>query len=144
MDNLRVGDRAFCSSCKAETRVKAQRRLDGWTVVGEDLVCALCGHVLLSMENRPSDTEEQKDSSEKVTALANFLSEELPTRQRLVDEEEGRFCRDCVHFLKHPFVSRCLLHDREVEPMDDCEDFEKAVPNGRSAEQATSGDENGS
>lgn len=34
-------------------------------------------------------------------------------------------CPHCVHYLIHPFQSRCLLWNRPVEPMADCPKFEK-------------------
>ena len=40
-------------------------------------------------------------------------------------DEEKRFCKDCKHFLKHPFVDRCEIDNKPVDPMDDCEKFEK-------------------
>lgn len=33
------------------------------------------------------------------------------------------FCRDCKHFLFHPFKCRCCLYDKEVEPTADCPSF---------------------
>ena len=39
---------------------------------------------------------------------------------------KGHFCRDCRHYVKHPFLSRCGRHDCEVEPMQDCPDFSRS------------------
>lgn len=33
------------------------------------------------------------------------------------------FCRDCKHYLFHPYKSRCCLKEIDVEPMDDCPSF---------------------
>lgn len=61
--------------------------------------------------------------NDKLGALASLMGEAPASLPSLVNENESRFCKDCRHFLRHPFLSRCLLHSRATEPMDDCADF---------------------
>ena len=43
--------------------------------------------------------------------------------ERIADDGVRRFCRDCRHYISHPFLSRCDRHDRAADPMGDCPDF---------------------
>jgi hypothetical protein len=127
--NYREGLSIVCPHCGRETIVKRQRKMDGWTVVGDVYACALCRAELADIADdsgAASETRAREDSR-RLKALESLLNEDSASLQRpgLGDDEEARFCRDCVHFLKHPFISRCLLHERAVEPMDDCEDFSR-------------------
>ena len=38
---------------------------------------------------------------------------------------EHRFCRDCAHSLVNAFAVICTRKHCEVQPMDDCPDYEK-------------------
>ncbi len=114
-----VGESFSCTRCGRESVAKTKRVLDGWTVVRECLVCAFCGAEIPEPENIGTDTAKK----DKQGALASLLGE-APTRlPTLENDTENRFCKDCRHFLRHPFLSRCLLHNRATEPMDDCADF---------------------
>ena len=39
-------------------------------------------------------------------------------------EEYGRFCRNCRHFIIHPFQSRCGRTGQDADPMGECGQFE--------------------
>ena len=41
------------------------------------------------------------------------------------EAEERRFCRDCAHSIVNVFAVVCTRKHCEVQPMDDCPDFEK-------------------
>jgi hypothetical protein len=72
-------------------------------------------------------------------ALASLLGADAGAEAPGVDlgESDGRFCKNCRHFLRHPFQSRCLFHDRDVEPMNDCEDFDPVPsPDGPAGDDA--------
>jgi hypothetical protein len=99
---------------------KLERVLDGWTVVGERLVCALCQEPLSADGSLISA---QSDERAGLDALSSLLGESPAEKPEMADDGGAHFCKDCIHFLRHPFVSRCLFHDRPTEPMDDCEDF---------------------
>jgi hypothetical protein len=126
-----AGDSFLCSSCGRESIFKSKRILDGWTVVRECLVCAFCGaETTAPSENgAPADPGLQK--------LATLLGEDsgTATTPSLAPEPGSRFCKDCRHFLRHPFLSRCLLHNRATEPMDDCADFAPRPDHEESGEE---------
>jgi len=41
------------------------------------------------------------------------------------DDEYGRTCRHCRHYIVNPFTQRCDLHKKEVEATDFCPDFDR-------------------
>ena len=141
----RVPGQAFrCEACGHDSVVKREKRMDGWRCVGEQLVCALCGEPLAEDEE-PGDgasghTEPQPDAAAK-DRLAMFLGEDAAGAgvELGLGESDGRFCKNCRSFLRHPFRSRCLLHERDVEPMDDCSDFEP-VPEAASEDAESESD----
>ena len=119
---MRAGDVFQCPECKQESIIKIRRKMDGFRYLGDELVCMLCGAVL------PEEAPSKTDDPEKDTAnpLAALLGVEDAAPERLADDTGKGFCRDCKHYLRHPFLSRCDRHDRSVNPMDDCPDFVKA------------------
>ena len=122
---FREGMDIRCPECRRDSVVKRSRKMDGWTYVGDVYACAFCGAELAPVDSGvPADGGAVADAR-RLKALAALLDSDSSVLDRpaLVRDEDARFCRDCRHFLKHPFISRCLLHERSVEPMDDCEDF---------------------
>jgi len=118
-----AGQRFVCEHCGDESVVKVRREMSGWECVREHYACALCGADLGDVAEDAAG-EEHAAAKEKLGKLADFLGEAVVERPR-IEAEEANFCRDCANFLKHPFRSRCLLLDREVEPMNDCPRFER-------------------
>ena len=130
----RAGESFMCAACASRSVVKCERVMDGWTCLGERLICALCAApvpgtdiVSLGKSKEPSANEA---AQQRLKALAGFLDTTPETRPVVDLSERGNFCKDCLHFLRHPFVSRCLYHERDVEPMDDCDDFVRVPPAG--------------
>jgi len=117
-----VGDIFVCSHCRRESVAKMQRVMDGWTFLGERLICALCG---TPVGETPSTDAEGPASTSRRRAL-DLLGENPVKEPVPLEAEVGHFCKDCAHFLRHPFVCRCLFHNRSTEPMDDCPDFTPA------------------
>ncbi|OGV66863.1 MAG: hypothetical protein A3K18_30465 [Lentisphaerae bacterium RIFOXYA12_64_32] len=111
--------------------VKIERQMQGWTCVGQHLACAFCHADLGPVEDSTPGEQARQKSAERLCKAANLFGEAVPSKPAnpLITDAAGkaRFCRDCRQFLKHPFISRCLLHDRRVESMDDCPDFERAA-----------------
>ena len=115
---MKAGDVFHCPECNQDSIVKTRRKMDGFRCLGEELVCMLCGAVL------PEDAPEKNGEVAKAAhPLAALLGVEEAAPERLADDSGRGFCRDCKHYIKHPFLSRCDLHDRSVNPMDDCPDF---------------------
>ena len=115
---MKAGDVFRCPACGQESIVKVHRKMDGFRCLGEELVCMLCGAVL------PEEAPAGKGGAVKsANPLAALLGVEDAAPERLADDSGRGFCRDCKHYISHPFLSRCDLHDRGVNPMDDCPDF---------------------
>jgi hypothetical protein len=122
------GKEFHCVSCGRDSVVHKKAVLLDWQV-RYDLVCGLCGAQLLEgyTEGKTPDSAPTSGKSEK---LAQFLQVEAEATSRPVDllgEEavnEREFCRDCRHYIHHPFLSRCSLWHKEIGPMESCERFE--------------------
>lgn len=127
MTTLANGQSFFCKACSQESIVKQRPRMEGFTHTGDDFVCALCGHVLASAdtdEQEPSDTGSQ-EARKKLLNVLGDAEESGPDMLGQFSDEERHFCRDCRHFIQHPFQTRCGLHDTPVGPMSDCPSYEK-------------------
>ena len=88
----------------------------------------------MGVRNGIADLEDEKakatDSSNKFSKLENLLLEKKKDGPKIESKEgERNFCRDCMHFISHPFLTRCGLHKKNVEPMEDCDKF-AAKPKG--------------
>lgn len=101
--------------------------MDGWVAVGQVFACAICGHELGLVPPRAAP-DKMVTSDDSVSRLADFLAD-VPTARSKADvvlgvtEDLNRFCKNCQHFYRHPFMDKCLLHKRPADPMDDCPDF---------------------
>ena len=119
---MKKGDRIECPHCGNDAFAVKKTLMDGWTNLGEVLACSACGE-------KVGDIGEEAESPKKniaKSALADFLGVEEEEKKVLsATENEKHFCRDCIHYLKHPFLTRCSLHDKDVNPMDDCSDFKR-------------------
>ncbi len=121
---MRPGDEITCPKCGRNSFLKKVAILDGWTKKGEIFACASCS---AKIADAPVHGQTERQAARQASALAAFLNEnEAPIKTRIeAGESEKRFCRDCTHFIKHPFGDKCGLHDRNVNPMDDCRDFNR-------------------
>jgi hypothetical protein len=98
--------------------------MDGWRCLGEAVVCAFC-QTPVAPPAPPGSAQPPAtgDASAARSRAAAFLNADPVAAPEFKDKQKGRFCKDCRHYFKHPFYSRCLYHERNVEPMDDCPDF---------------------
>ena len=105
-----------CSACGADSWVKREPVYDeNFKKTGEKLSCAACGHVFASEAEVPyKDRSGPKvfSDSDKPKALHLFA-----------DDEKGRNCRHCEHYVVNPFTQRCGLHFKKVLATDICDDF---------------------
>ena len=121
---MNVGDQIKCPHCGNETFLEKKVLMDGWTNLGEVLACNMCGEKIADIDNEPKELLPEKNDNAK-DLLSNFLGvEEIEHPTLTATKEEKKFCRDCKHYIAHPFLTRCNLFDKEVNPMDDCEKFE--------------------
>ena len=119
---MKAGDKTRCPHCGENTVVKSKPKMEGWTRVGDELVCALCGAEL----GVPEKADEGKNSS-SAAALAALLGEAPAPKLRLdPGAEHKRFCRNCRHRIEHPFVLRCDLDGHEIDPGSCCANFAPA------------------
>ena len=105
-----------CSACGADTLIVRIPRYDGFTRVGDTLKCASCGHEYAAESEVPF---KQKN------AVAVFNESDAPRKVVVFHEDEkGRTCCYCLHYVVNPFVQRCGLHRRLVEATDFCDKFD--------------------
>jgi len=107
----------ICSACKADTLLMRKPKYDGFTRIGDALLCASCGHEYPREEDVPFKSEEvlrvftQADKSAKIEVFH--------------DDEKGRLCRYCKSYIVNPFTQWCARHKKEVEATDSCPQFER-------------------
>ena len=105
-----------CPVCAKETLVIKEAVYDGFTRIGEQIKCAVCGHIFEA-------PEASSPAKPKIPAL--FSEDDLPPPVQLFHEGEGRtICRYCNNYLVNPFKQWCGLHEKEVEATDTCDQFE--------------------
>lgn len=122
---MKHGDELNCPHCGQSTFVIKKAVMDGWTKAGDIFSCSGCDAKIADVEE-PKKGLADKKSSESSAALAGFLGVEKEEKKELTaTDEEKHFCRDCAHLVSHPFLTRCDLHKKDVNPMDDCPDFMK-------------------
>lgn len=121
--NMKQGDEIVCPHCKKDSFWVKTNLMDGWTFKGEILICSLCKQKIADIKK--NNVKNAPESGEKLNNFAAFLGEEQTHKQIIEDSEEKPFCRDCKHYISHPFMNRCQLHAKEVNPMNDCRDFIK-------------------
>ena len=106
-----------CPACGKTTFLRREAVYDGFKKTGERLFCASCGHEF------PSETEVSFKEKKK---LDIFSDDEKPRHVEIFhDEEKGKNCRYCRHYMVNPFTQRCAVHNKEVQATDYCERFEK-------------------
>ena len=116
---MKAGDKTRCPHCNESTVVKSKPKMEGWTKVGDVLVCALCGGELGVPEKAGGE-----NGSSSAAALAALLGEAPEPKLRLdPGTEHRRFCRNCRHRIEHPFMLRCGLDGREIDPGGCCANF---------------------
>ena len=116
---MKPGQQTKCPHCGTDCFLVKKTLVDGWTKLGDILACSCCSAKIADLADEKA--AKVADSSNKFSRLENLLSEKKKEGPRLESKEgEKNFCRDCMHFVSHPFLSRCELHKKNVNPMDDC------------------------
>lgn len=92
-----------CPKCGEKSFIKTENIYEGFKVIGTKKTCGLCGY-----EIRDEDEVE-------------FIEEPV-----LFSDESGKnFCRDCIHYVVHPWTQKCTLHNKEVTALDSCREFHR-------------------
>ena len=121
---MKVGSEIICPHCGEDSFASKKTVMDGWTKIGDIFVCAACGAKLQDIEEKQTETSDTHKKSSGLSALAGALGVKETEKTTLdLSEDEKRFCRDCAHFISHPFLDRCSLLGKDVAPMDDCDKF---------------------
>ena len=120
---MQANEKIICPACKEASIAKLKNKMDGFTKVGEVLVCMLCGTELEAYKTPENATGGKEKKLEQLGMLLGAAPS--ATVRLAAADDEKRFCKDCKHFLKHPFVDRCDIDNHPVDPMDDCKNFEK-------------------
>jgi hypothetical protein len=116
------GFEIVCSACGAETLLKRTPRYEGFRKVGEVLSCTACGHEFAGESDVPfRDRRAPRvfDDSDRSRPVQVFR-----------DDEKGRICRHCRHYVVNPFTQRCDLRRKVVEATDSCDRFEPSGGGG--------------
>ena len=120
---MREGESIVCPRCGERSIVKSKNKMDGFSLVGKVLVCALCGAEL----GKPVDGGAEKKNS-TADRLAALLGESAPPEAKAdltPGDGYGRFCRNCVYFIEHPFKTLCGVDGHAADPMGECPRFKK-------------------
>ncbi|MST98121.1 hypothetical protein FYJ85_13840 [Victivallaceae bacterium BBE-744-WT-12] len=104
--------------------MKTKNRRDGFAIVGSCLVCALCGAELGGAEPASGDAAGQK-AAERLAALLGEGAAPEAGADLTPDADYGRFCRNCIHFIEHPFRTLCGRDGRTADPMGECGHFKR-------------------
>lgn len=121
---MKTGAEIICPHCGEDSFASQKTVMDGWTQIGEIFVCAACGAKLADIDDKSAEDNAVPAKSPGLSALAGALGVEEAEKPTIeLSEDEKRFCRDCAHFVSHPFLDRCSLLEKEVSPMDDCAEF---------------------
>jgi predicted RNA-binding Zn-ribbon protein involved in translation (DUF1610 family) len=118
-----------CPHCGEESIARKQTVMDGWRTAGQIVVCALCGTEVGNPDAAAKAEARQQDKRMKDAEA--LLGATLGERKTLTRDGTERFCKNCRHFLIHPFQCRCLYWSRPVEPMSDCAKFEERSGPGK-------------
>jgi ribosomal protein S27E len=111
----------FCPVCRKEALVIKQPVYEGFTRIGEQLKCAVCGHLFDAPE-----TEVVAAPAKKLPAI--FSEADRSPAINIFGEGENKvICRYCQNYLVNPFKQWCGFHNKEVEATDTCNRF-KAKP----------------
>ena len=125
---MKPGEQFTCPACGFTAFAKLEKILDGWDVKGEHLVCSVCG-ADAGAPDAPKAEDAGSVSAGRKALDALFGNEgSAEKKTSILDMDtpsEHRFCRDGAHSLVNAFAVICTRKHCEVQPMDDCPDYEK-------------------
>jgi len=128
---MKQGDELVCPKCGQNSFLVKKTKMNGWEKAGEYLACSACLCQIEEIKEAPLvDTAGNTSHAKDIDKLKSFLDtdDDNVGYKSILDSDKNAqksFCRDCKHFVSHPFMDRCGLHKKDVNPMDDCKDFIK-------------------
>ena len=111
-----------CPFCGEESFAKKKNIMDGWSVAKTVEVCALCNRELPA---KGMDKSAESPESARKASLAALLGTEIEEKVTLSGNADSDFCRNCVHFIEHPFRTLCGRDGSSADPMGSCPEFRK-------------------
>ena len=119
---MKAGEEIICEFCGKDSFLVKKAIMDGWKKEGDFLACSACGEKIARLDAGTSASESKK------SALLSLLNAEDEKKLEFsATDDEKRFCRDCENFISHPFLNRCAILKKNVEPMDDCVQFKRKI-----------------
>ena len=122
---MREGESVICPGCKAQSRAKLHLVMEDWSVKRKELICPFCNFVLGEVKDGDQPEKEEKKSSSRLAALLGDDVEMDNVSALTAAPGDEKVCRRCRHLAVHPFKTVCLITQREVDLMGDCDQFEK-------------------
>jgi DNA-directed RNA polymerase subunit RPC12/RpoP len=124
---MKVGEEINCAHCGKHSFLRKKSIMNGWKKIGDILICSACGQTIedltLVADTNKEIIKDSDHSNAKLDKLASFLGAETLEKKN-IQADEKTFCRDCKHYIRHPFFNKCSLTNSEVNPMDDCPSYE--------------------
>lgn len=116
----------ICPQCGMRAVIREEEIVEGlFEVVGKRHICSLCGWQIpeeqMVLSNQISSDNRFPTDDSALDAL--FGDDTRSDHGPVLADETVRFCKNCHHYLKSPFLSRCLLNNRDVDPLGICEQF---------------------
>lgn len=119
---MKNGDKINCPHCGEKSFVKEKKEFDdSFSLKERSFFCALCGGKLVPPSSS-SPKVKNSSAADRLSALLGGEKVQKVSFEKTADD--GHFCLHCVHYLKHPFMTRCALTLKEIEATDNCEKFE--------------------
>ena len=122
---MKAGDEINCKYCGENSFLVKKTLMDGWIKSGEVLICSSCSKVIEKIDETKNEIKENNRVKTSLNKFSDFLGGETLSKPNIDSDGDKQFCRDCKHYISHPFLDRCSLHQKEVNPMDDCSLFSK-------------------
>lgn len=109
---------AKCPACGREALLLRKPVYEGFTRIGEEVTCALCGH-------RFTDEESPEFIERKGPKV--FSEADRPRAVKVFgDEDKPSFCRHCAYYVVNPFRQWCAHRKKDVEATESCPGFRRA------------------
>ncbi len=108
----------ICKNCGIDTLLNREAIYDGFTKIGEKLICSSCGF------EYPS--EDEVPFKNKKVESPIFTEADLSSKIKVFNEGENKcICRYCASYTVNPFTQFCSLRNKEIQATDTCDQFEE-------------------
>jgi hypothetical protein len=113
---MKESNEILCYICGRIALARREPQYEGFKKTGEIIICTACGHRY---------TPEEPVQFQKISKRPKiFTEDDKPDAINIFSEDErGRCCRHCKHFVINPFTQWCGLHKKNVQATDLCFDF---------------------